>query len=55
MKNEIEQLGGTLVSGVTAKTDYVIAGEGMGPSKKEKAESLGLTVLSEEAYEKLKS
>ena len=55
LKNEIEHLGGTLVSGVTAKTDYVIAGEGMGPSKKEKAESLGLTVLSEEAYEKLKS
>ena len=55
LKNEIEQLGGTLVSGVTAKTDYVIAGEGMGPSKKEQAESLGLTVLREEAYEKLKS
>lgn len=54
LKAEIESFGGILLSGVSAKTDYVIAGEGMGPSKKEKAESLGIPILNEQEYDQLK-
>jgi DNA ligase (NAD+) len=47
IKNEIEQLGGIIVSSVSSKTDYLVAGEGMGPAKKTKAETLNVSILSE--------
>ncbi|MFM7195504.1 MAG: helix-hairpin-helix domain-containing protein, partial [Bacteroidota bacterium] len=49
----IEANGGKVLSGVSAKTDYLVAGENMGPSKREKAEKLGVKIISEEAFCKL--
>ena len=48
--DEIELLGGKIANSVSSKTDYVIAGNGMGPSKKTKAKNLGISVLTEQDY-----
>ena len=48
----IRALGGTVSSSVSKKTDYLLAGEKAG-SKLAKAEKLGVTVLSEEAFVRL--
>ena len=50
LKRLVERHGGRLLGGVSGKTDYLIAGEKMGPSKREKAERLGVSVLSEEQF-----
>jgi DNA ligase (NAD+) len=55
LKKEIESLGGIIVSSISSKTNYLIAGNGMGPSKKTKAENLNIPILSETAYEALKN
>lgn len=47
MKALIEAHGGKLSGSVSAKTDFVVAGENMGPSKLEKATSLGVRIVSE--------
>ncbi len=52
MQAYIEARGGKVTSSVSKKTDYVVAGENAG-SKLTKAESLGLTVLSEADVEAL--
>lgn len=49
IKEEIEGLGGNVTGSVTKKTDYVIAGEKAG-SKLNKANELGIRVLTEEEY-----
>jgi len=54
LKKEIEDLGGIIVSSISSKTDYLVAGEGMGPSKKAKAEQLGIPLLNEQEYIQLK-
>jgi DNA ligase (NAD+) len=54
LKNEIETLGGIITGSVSAKTDYLVAGKGMGPSKKMKAKGLGIPILSEIEYDSLK-
>ncbi|MGB1167290.1 MAG: NAD-dependent DNA ligase LigA [Flavobacteriaceae bacterium] len=54
LKKEIEDLGGMIASSISSKTDYLVAGEGMGPSKKAKAEQLGIPLLNEQEYIQLK-
>lgn len=50
LQDKIKANGGKLLSGVTGKTDYLVAGENMGPSKLEKAEKLGVKIIDEEAF-----
>jgi len=45
--------GGRILSGVSGKLDYLLAGDTMGPSKREKAEKLGVKIITEEEFEKL--
>jgi len=47
LKALIERNGGKVLSGVSAKTDYLVAGENMGPSKRTKAEKLEVPIISE--------
>ena len=47
-KAMIEQNGGKNSGSISAKTSYVLAGDNMGPSKLEKAESLGIKIISED-------
>jgi DNA ligase (NAD+) len=49
----IIQNGGRILSGVSGKLDYLVAGDNMGPSKREKAEKLGVKIISEQDFEKL--
>ena len=51
LKSLIEQNGGKNTSSISSKTSYVLAGEGMGPSKKEKAEKLKVPIISESDFE----
>ncbi len=50
LKKLIEDNGGKVSSSISAKTDYVVAGDNMGPSKKTKAESLGVAIISEDDF-----
>lgn len=50
LKKSIEDNGGKVVSSISKKTNYVIAGDKMGPSKLAKAESLGVPIISELDY-----
>jgi DNA ligase (NAD+) len=47
IKKLIEQHGGKHVGSISSRTDYVLAGEKMGPGKKQKAEKLGIPLISE--------
>jgi DNA ligase (NAD+) len=49
----IEANGGRILSGVSGKLDYLLAGDNMGPSKREKAEKLGVKIISEKEFEKM--
>ncbi len=53
LKAKIEANGGKVVSSISKKLNYLVAGEKMGPSKKEKAEKLGIPILSEEDFLKM--
>lgn len=50
LKSEIEKHGGQNVGSISAKTSFVLAGENMGPAKLEKAEKLGVRVVSESEF-----
>ena len=49
----IESNGGRISSSISANTSFVLAGENMGPSKKEKAEQLGVILMNENDFLKL--
>lgn len=53
IEGEIEAHGGKLLSGVSGKLDYLVAGDKMGPSKLEKAQKLGIKIISEEDFIKM--
>lgn len=53
IKDVIVANGGKVLSGVTGKTDYVVAGDNMGPAKREKAEKLGVKIISEDEFRKM--
>ena len=50
IKKLIEQHGGKVSSSISKKTSYIVAGEKMGPSKREKAETLGVPIVSEDEF-----
>ena len=50
LKEKIESMGGTVLGSISAKTNYLVAGEGMGPSKKVKAEKLGIPIIDESTF-----
>lgn len=50
LKALIESHGGKNQSGVSGNTDYIVAGENMGPAKLQKAEKLGVTILTEQQF-----
>ncbi|MGG5575948.1 NAD-dependent DNA ligase LigA [Myroides sp. C15-4] len=50
LKQMIEDHGGKNGSSISSKTDYVVAGDKMGPAKLEKANQLGITILTEEEF-----
>ena len=50
LKELIELHGGKNQSGVSANTDFIVAGENMGPAKLQKAAKLGVKILSEEEF-----
>jgi DNA ligase (NAD+) len=50
MKKLIERNGGKNTSGVTGKTDYLLAGEKAGPDKLKKAEKLNVKIITEQDF-----
>ena len=50
LKQLIEQNGGKLSSSISKKTNFVIAGDKMGPSKRIKAEDLGVAIMTEDDF-----
>ena len=50
LKKAIEDNGGKASSSISGKTDYLVAGENMGPSKRAKAENLGVPIISEDDF-----
>ena len=50
LKKSIEDNGGRVSSSISKKTNYIVAGDNMGPSKKTKAEALGVTIISEHDF-----
>ncbi len=49
-KEMIERNGGKNASGISKKTDFVLAGENMGPAKLEKARSLNVPIINEDEF-----
>lgn len=50
LKKLIEDNGGKVGSSISSKTSYLVAGANMGPSKRQKAEKLGIPIRSEEEF-----
>ena len=50
LKKMIEEHGGKNVGSISKSTTFVLAGDNMGPSKKEKAESLGISLVNEDEF-----
>ena len=52
-KEIIERQGGKNAGSISKKTTFVLAGENMGPAKKEKCEALGIPIISEDEFLKM--
>ncbi|MDX1774803.1 NAD-dependent DNA ligase LigA [Oceanihabitans sediminis] len=50
LKKLIEDNGGKVSSSISSKTSYVVAGDKMGPSKKDKADKLGVAIITEQEF-----
>jgi DNA ligase (NAD+) len=48
LKDMIEQNGGKILSSISAKLNYLVAGDNMGPAKLEKAQKLSIPVITDE-------
>ncbi|MEE2771075.1 MAG: NAD-dependent DNA ligase LigA [Bacteroidota bacterium] len=53
LKKMIEDNGGKVSSSISSKTNYLVAGDNMGPSKLAKAENLGTHIISEDDFLKM--
>jgi len=53
LKELIAAHGGKVLSSISGKLDYLLAGDNMGPSKKEKAEKLNIQIISESDFESM--
>ncbi len=53
LKKLIEDNGGKNVSSISKSTDFIVAGDSMGPAKKEKAEKLGVKMITEDEFAKM--
>ncbi len=53
LKQTIEANGGKIGSSISTKTNYVVAGDAMGPSKLEKATQLQIPIITEEDFKKM--
>jgi DNA ligase (NAD+) len=50
LKKSIEDNGGKVSSSISKKTTYIVAGDNMGPSKKIKADDLGIPLITEKEF-----
>ncbi len=50
LKELIDHHGGKVTGSLSSKTDYLVAGANMGPAKKDKAEKLGIPIISEDTF-----
>ena len=50
MKALVEEHGGKNLAAVSANVDFIVAGDNMGPAKRQKAEKLGITILNEAEF-----
>lgn len=53
LKKAIEDNGGKVSSSISKKTNYIVAGDNMGPSKLAKAQELGVAIVSEDDFLKM--
>src|ERR1700761_8805165 len=53
LKDIIEQNGGKILSSISAKLDYLVAGDNMGPAKLEKATRLNIPIISDDDLMKM--
>jgi len=53
LKDIIEQNGGKILSSISAKLNYLVAGDNMGPSKLEKAQKLNIPIISDDELMKM--
>jgi DNA ligase (NAD+) len=53
LKDVIIAHGGKVLSSVSGKLDFLLAGENMGPAKREKADALGVKIIGEQEFEKM--
>jgi DNA ligase (NAD+) len=53
MKALVEEHGGRNLAAVSSNVDFVVAGDNMGPAKRQKAEKLGVKILSEAEFMQL--